>query len=76
MHYLILWMLGFGTFWLGLSRFDDEILLIVALIVGAGLVLTGLLLAPPELQIAVEIVLIVTLFHLCMECIRRGDRAS
>jgi voltage-gated potassium channel Kch len=73
-NYLIFWILGFATFWAGLKLFDDEVLLIAALIVGAGLVLIGLFSAPAGLQIAIEIALIVSLFHLCMECISRGDR--
>ncbi|MEM7649907.1 MAG: hypothetical protein AAF283_12065 [Cyanobacteria bacterium P01_A01_bin.70] len=75
MNYLILWILGFGTLWAGLKLFDDEVLLIVTLIVGAVLVLAGLISAPVKLQIGVEVVLIVTLFHICMECIQRGERS-
>jgi hypothetical protein len=72
--YILFWVFGFGTLWLGLKLFDDEVLLIVCLAVGAALVLAGLLSAPTVLQIAVEVALVVSLFHLCMECIRRGDR--
>ena len=75
MNYLIFWLLGFGTLWAGLKLFDDEVLLIVTLIVGAVLVLAGLISAPFKLQIGVEVVLIVTLFHICMECIQRGERS-
>ncbi len=75
MNYLILWILGFGTLWAGLKLFDDEVLLIVTLIVGAVLVLAGLISAPVKLQIGVEVVLIVTLFHICMECIQRSERS-
>ncbi|MBE9157020.1 hypothetical protein IQ265_09305 [Nodosilinea sp. LEGE 06152] len=52
----------------------DEVLLIAALIVGSILVLAGLLSALTGLQIAVEVALIVSLFYLCMKCIKRGDR--
>jgi len=72
MNYLIFLMLGFGTFWAGLKLFDDEVLLIVSLFVGSGLVLAGLLSSPVKLQVGIEIVLIVNLFYACMECIRRG----
>ncbi|MGG6237808.1 hypothetical protein ACQ4N7_04140 [Nodosilinea sp. AN01ver1] len=73
--YLIFWLVGFATLWAGLRLFDDEVLLIAALIVGSVLVLAGLLSAPTRLQIGVEVALIVSLFHVCMECIKRGDRA-
>ena len=72
--YLTCWLVGFATLWAGLKLFDDEALLIAALIVGSGLVLAGLLSAPTGLQIFVEIALIISVFHLCMECIKRGDR--
>ncbi|MGD1940052.1 MAG: hypothetical protein ACFB0G_01950 [Leptolyngbyaceae cyanobacterium] len=75
MNYLIFWLLGFGTLWAGLKLFDDEALLIVTLIVGSVLVLAGLISAPVRLQIGVEVVLVVALFHVCMECIRRGERS-
>ncbi|MBE9156616.1 hypothetical protein IQ265_07205 [Nodosilinea sp. LEGE 06152] len=73
--YLIFWLVGFATLWTGLRLFDDEVLLIAALIVGSGLVFIGLLSAPTGLQIAIEVALVASLFHLCMECIKRGDRA-
>ena len=75
MNYLIFWLLGFGTLWAGLKLFDDEALLIVTLIVGSVLVLAGLISAPARLQIGVEVVLVVALFHVCMECIQRGERS-
>lgn len=74
-NYLIFWVLGFGTLWAGLKLFDDEVFLIVTLIVGSGLVLAGLVSAPAGLQIAVEVVLVIVLFRICMECISRGDRS-
>ncbi|MBE9062523.1 hypothetical protein [cf. Phormidesmis sp. LEGE 11477] len=74
MNYLIFWILGFGTLWAGLKLFDDEVLLIVTIFVGAGLVLAGLLSSPVQLQVGIEVVLIASLFHLCMECIERGGR--
>ena len=74
MSHVILWILGFGTLWAGLRLFDDEALLIVSILVGAALVLAGLLMSPVKLQMAVEIALIVAVFHMCMECVRRGDR--
>lgn len=74
--YVIFWVLGFGTFWAGLKWFDDEVILIVTLIVGSVLVLLGLLSSPPWLQIGIEIILIVALFHMCMECIKRGSGNS
>lgn len=72
-NYLLFWILGFGTLWAGLKLFDDEVVLIVSIIVGAVLVLAGLLSAPVGLQIVIEVALIVSLFHLCMECISRGN---
>lgn len=75
MNYLIFLTLGFGTLWAGLKLFDDEVLLIVTLFVGAGLVLAGLLTSPVQLKIAIEVALIVNMFYICMECIQRGDRA-
>ncbi|MFQ4139362.1 hypothetical protein PGN35_023900 [Nodosilinea sp. PGN35] len=74
--YIIFWVLGFSTLWLGLKLFDDEVLLIAAFVVGSGLVLAGLVNAPATLQIVVEVVLLINLFHLCMECIQRGDRSG
>ncbi len=75
MNYLVFWVLGFGTLWGGLKLFDDEVLLIVTLFVGSGLVLAGLLSSPVTLQIGIEVALIASLFHICMECIGRGGRA-
>lgn len=74
-NYLIFWILGFGILWSGLKLFDDEVFLIVTLMVGSGLVLAGLVSAPAPLQIAVEAVLVIALFHVCMECISRGNRS-
>ncbi|MEO1792176.1 MAG: hypothetical protein AAFR25_08130 [Cyanobacteria bacterium J06629_19] len=65
--------LGFGTLWAGLKLFDDEVLLIVSLFVGAGFALVGLLSSPVQLQVVLEIVLVVNVFYICMECIKRGD---
>ncbi|MGD1863457.1 MAG: hypothetical protein ACFB0D_02775 [Phormidesmis sp.] len=73
MNYLIFWILGFGTLWAGLKLFDDEVLLIVSLFLGAGLVLAGLFSAPVKLQVGIEVFLIVNLFYACMECIQRGN---
>ncbi len=75
MNYLVFWLLGFGTLWAGLKLFDDEVLLIVTLLTGSGLVLAGLLSAPMVLKIGVEMFLVANLFHICMECIERGGRA-
>lgn len=75
MNYFIFWILGFGTLWAGLKLFDDEVLLIVALFVGSGLVLVGLFSAPAKLQFGIEVALIASLFHICTECIERGNRA-
>ncbi|MEO1093831.1 MAG: hypothetical protein AAFX01_02885 [Cyanobacteria bacterium J06638_28] len=75
MGYLILWILGFGTLWAGLRLFDDEVLLIVSVLVGSALVLAGLLMSPMQLQIAIEVALVIAVFHVCMECVKRGDRA-
>ncbi|MBW4484347.1 MAG: hypothetical protein KME14_17560 [Tildeniella torsiva UHER 1998/13D] len=74
-NYLIFWILGFGILWSGLKLFDDEAILIVTMLVGSGLVLAGLIAAPDGLQIVVEVVLVIVLFRLCMECISRGDRS-
>lgn len=73
MSHLILWILGFGTLWAGLKLFDDEVLLIVSIFVGSGLVLVGLLLSPVGLRMGIEVALTVALFHVCMECIQRGN---
>ncbi|MGB5974429.1 MAG: hypothetical protein WBG38_13985, partial [Nodosilinea sp.] len=59
----------------GLKLFDDEVLLIVSLLVGSVLVLAGLLTSPAKLQVGIEVLLVVTLFHTCMECIKRGSRS-
>ncbi|MEM1308365.1 MAG: hypothetical protein AAGF98_02495 [Cyanobacteria bacterium P01_H01_bin.153] len=75
MTYLIFWLVGFGILWAGLKLFDDEVILIVSVLVGSALVLTGLMSAPTTLQIVIEVALIVSVFHICMECISRGDRA-
>ena len=74
MNYLIFLMLGFGALWAGLKLFDDEIFLITMLLVGSGLALIGLLSAPVPLQIGIEAFLVINLFHICMECVKRGDR--
>lgn len=75
MNHVIFWILGFGTLWAGLKLFDDEVFLIVSVLVGSVLVLAGLIAAPVKLQIGIEIALIVAVFHVCMECIGRGQRS-
>lgn len=74
MSHIIFWILGFGTFWAGLKLFDDEVILIVSVIVGSAFVLAGLVSSPLGLQIGMEITLIIVLFNVCMQCIKRGDR--
>jgi hypothetical protein len=76
MTYIILWVLGFGSFWAGLTLFDDEVILIVTALTGAVLVIAGLMTAPPTLQMIVEISLIIVLFNLCMKCIERGNSSD
>lgn len=76
MTYIILWVLGFGSFWAGLNLFDDEVLLIVSALVGTVLVIAGLMSAPPLLQIVIEISLIIVLFNVCMKCIERGSTSD
>lgn len=73
MNYLMFWILGFGTLWAGLKLFDDEVLLIVSLFTGARLVLTGLFSSPIQLQVVIEVVLIIHMFYICMECVKRGQ---
>lgn len=75
MSYFFFWILGFGTLWAGLKLFDDEVLLIVTLLVGSRFVLAGLLSSIGVLQIGIEVALIASLFHICMESIERGDCA-
>ncbi|MGB3293540.1 MAG: hypothetical protein WBB01_11190 [Phormidesmis sp.] len=75
MNYLVFYIFGFGTLWAGLRLFDDEVLLIVTLFTGSGLVLAGLLSSPVKLQVGIEVILMISLFHICMECIERGGRA-
>ena len=75
MSYLVFYVLGFGTLWAGLKLFDDEVILIVTLLTGSGLVLVGLFSSPTGLQVGIEVALVVSLFHVCMECIERGGRA-
>jgi hypothetical protein len=74
MNHLVLWILGFSTLWAGLKLFDDEVLLIVTIFVGSALVIAGLLTSPLKIQVGVEAILLVSVFSICMECIRRGDR--
>jgi len=66
------WIFGFGTLWAGLKLFDDEVLLIVSLFIGSGLVLAGLFSSPVQLQIGIEVILVIYMFYACMECIERG----
>ena len=73
MNYLICLIFGFGILWAGLKLFDDEVLLIVTLFLGSGLVLTGLFMSPMVLKVGIEAALIASVFHICMECIARGD---
>lgn len=73
MHFLY-WFLGFSLFWIGLKLFDDEVILIVSAIFGSMLILAGLAAAPTGLQIPVEVVAVLSLFNVCMQCIKRGDR--
>jgi hypothetical protein len=75
MNYFIFWALGFGTLWVGLELFDDEVILIVSIFVGVGFILAGLIAAPPPLQIPIEIISILVLFNVCMQCIQRGSRS-
>jgi hypothetical protein len=73
MVYVILWALGFAIFWAGLKLFDDEVILITSAMVGSALIIGGLAVAPSPLQMAIEIVLIIVLFNVCMRCIERGS---
>ena len=75
MSYFIFLTLGFSILWVGVKLFDDEVLLIVSLLVGSSFVLVGLISSPAQLQLVVEVILIVNVFHICVECIERGDRA-
>ncbi|MDX2242518.1 MAG: hypothetical protein NW224_17665 [Leptolyngbyaceae cyanobacterium bins.302] len=75
MNYFILWLLGFSSFWIGLKLFDDEVILIVAILVGSGFILAGLIVAPVPLQIPIEAIMLFALFHVCMQCIMRGNRS-
>ena len=75
MNHFIFWALGFGTLWVGLKLFDDEVILIVSIFVGVGFILAGLIAAPPPLQIPIEIASVLVLFNVCMQCIQRGDRS-
>jgi hypothetical protein len=75
MQHFVFWILGFGTLWAGLNLFNDEAILIVSAIIGSIFVLIGLMSAPLPLQIGIEIALILALFNVCMQCIKRGDRS-
>jgi hypothetical protein len=75
MNYFIFWAFGFGTLWVGLKLFDDEVILIVSIFVGVGFILAGLIVAPLPLQIPIEITSVIALFNVCMQCIQRGDRS-
>lgn len=75
MNHVIFWILGFATFWIGLKVFDDEAILISAAIVGSVFIVLGLQSAPPALEIAIEVILVVSLFSICMQCIERGGRS-
>lgn len=68
---LVLWAIGFSVFWIGV-RLDEEVLLIVAAIVGSAFILWGLVSAPMAIQLVIEISLIVALFSVCMTCVKRG----
>ncbi|MGF1537900.1 MAG: hypothetical protein ACFB4J_15660 [Elainellaceae cyanobacterium] len=72
MNHIVFWILGFGTFWFGLTLFDDEAVLIAAAVIGSALILTGLISAPLGLQISIEVLLVVALFNVCIQCIKRG----
>lgn len=71
MKHFVLWAIGFGIYWVGL-RLDEEVLMIVAAIVGSAFILWGLLSAPMALQLVVEIGCVIALFSVCMKCIERG----
>lgn len=73
MNFIGLWLAGFALFWAGLRLFDDEALLITALIAGAALIIWGLALAPVGLQLTVEIGCVLAVFLTCMRCIERGQ---
>ncbi|MEO0768796.1 MAG: hypothetical protein AAFY72_05085 [Cyanobacteria bacterium J06649_4] len=74
MNYLVFLLIGFSTLWAGLKLFDDEILLIVSLFVGSGFVLAGLIFSPGVVRVGIEIALVASVFHICMECVERGGR--
>jgi hypothetical protein len=74
MNQFIFWIVGFSILWAGLKLFDDEAILIVSAIVGSGFILTGLVLSPPGLQIVIEVAIILVLFNVCMQCIKRSSR--
>lgn len=72
MH-IILWICGLAIFWAGLNLSDDEAVLISSAIVGSIFILIGLVSAPVWLQIVIEVSVVLALFNLCIECIKRGD---
>lgn len=67
MHYLFLWAIGFGAFWLA-RQLRDEIFLLVTLLLGVGFVIWGLMSAPLPLQLLIEIGSILALFSVCLGC--------
>ncbi len=72
MHYLFLWAIGFGAFWLA-RQLRDEVFLLVTILLGVGCVVWGLASAPLPLQLLIEVGSILALFSVCLGCSGNPD---
>ncbi|MEM6352012.1 MAG: hypothetical protein AAFR99_18060 [Cyanobacteria bacterium J06629_9] len=66
MGFLLLAM-GLGVIWVSI-RLQEEVLLIAAAIAGLGLLVWGFVLTPSHWQVAMEVLVIVLLFPVCVRC--------
>ncbi|MEO0539929.1 MAG: hypothetical protein AAFZ80_03580 [Cyanobacteria bacterium P01_A01_bin.105] len=66
MGFLLL-SIGLAIIWGGM-RLQEEVLLIAAALVGLCLLIGGFVLTPPHWQVAMEVLVVVLLFPVCVRC--------
>ncbi|NEQ27094.1 MAG: hypothetical protein F6K28_50420 [Microcoleus sp. SIO2G3] len=72
MTYLLLLAAGGLCLMLG-WRTSDEIYRIAGLVGGALFCLWGTAIAPPALQLLLELLLVISVFSVCVRCLEKGN---
>lgn len=72
MTYLIFWAIALVIFGVGL-RSREEVIQIVAALVGTVAAVWGLAIAPMALQLLIEVSVILAVFSICVRCVGAGE---